>query len=64
MFIFTPQMYNYYLIYANNQVLLSSLKAVFIQSQEAREDNFKANQYAPNTFQLSISLNSRGMAGL
>lgn len=43
MFIFTPQMYNYYLIYANNQVLLSSLEAVFIQFQEAREDIFKAD---------------------
>ena len=37
---------------------------VLIQSQEAREDNFKANQYAPNTLQSSMSLNSRGMAGL
>lgn len=64
MFIFTPQMYNYYLIYANNQAQLFSLKAVFIQSQEAREDNFKANQYAPNTLQSSMSLNSRVMAGL
>ena len=43
MFIFTPQMYNYYLIYANYQALLSSLKAVFIQFQEAREDIFKAD---------------------
>lgn len=64
MFIFTPQMYNYYLIYANNQAQLFSLKAVLIQSQEAREDNFKADQYAPNTLQSSMSLNSRGMAGL
>ena len=43
MFIFPPQMYNYYLKYANNQAQLFSLKAVFIQSQEAREDIFKAN---------------------
>ena len=43
MFIFTPQMYNYYLIYANNQVQLFSLKAVFIQPQEAYEDIFKAD---------------------
>ena len=64
MFIFTPQMYNYYLIYANNQAQLFSLKAVLIQSQEAREDIFKADQYAPKTFQSSMSLNSRGMAGL
>ena len=64
MFIFPPQMYNYYLIYANNQALLSSLKAVFIQSQEAYEDIFKADQYAPNTLHSSMSLNSRGMAGL
>ena len=64
MFIFPPQIYNYYLIYANYQALLSSLKAVFIQSQEAREDIFKADQYAPNTLQSSMSLNSRGMAGL
>ena len=64
MFIFPPQIYNYYLIYANNQALLSSLKTVFIQSQEAHEDIFKADQYAPNTLQSSMSLNSRGMAGL
>lgn len=64
MFIFSPQMYNYYLIYANNQALLSSLKAVFIQSQEAYEDIFKSDSYAPKTFQSSMSLNSRGMAGL
>lgn len=43
MFIFPPQIYNYYLKYANNQALLSSLKAVFIQFQEAREDIFKAD---------------------
>ena len=43
MFIFPPQMYNYYLIYANNQAQLFSLKAVFIQFQEAREDIFKAD---------------------
>jgi len=43
MFIFTPQMYNYYLIYANNQAQLFSLKAVFIQFQEAYEDIFKAD---------------------
>lgn len=43
MFIFSPQMYNYYLIYANNQALLSSLKAVFVQPQEAYEDIFKAD---------------------
>lgn len=64
MFIFTPQMYNYYLIYANYQALLCSLKAVLILSQETFEDIFKANQYAPNTLQSSMSLNSRGMAGL
>ena len=64
MFIFPPQIYNYYLIYANNQAQLFSLKAVLILSQEAREDIFKANQYAPNTLQSSMSLNSRGMAGL
>ena len=64
MFIFTPQMYNYYLIYANNQAQLFSLKAVLIQSQEAREDIFKVDQYAPNTLHSSMILNSRVMAGL
>lgn len=37
---------------------------VLIQFQEAYEYIFEADQYAPNTLQSSMSLNSRGMAGL
>ena len=53
MFIFPPQMYNYYLIYANNQVQLFFLKASFytsprdsaeVQGKDARKSDLQVPQ--------------------